>query len=55
MDNLMKLLTTALEWSSAQGGRVVSPKMLEAAAELLTLRRKAIEIIDTSAGDEKLP
>jgi hypothetical protein len=33
----------------------VSPKMLEATAELLTLSREAIRVIDANAGDEKLP
>ncbi len=46
MDNLMKLVTTALEWSYAQGEKDVSPKMLEAAAELLTFRRDTIRVID---------
>src|SRR5215470_12258087 len=39
MDHLMKLITTALEWSYAQGEKDASPKHLEAAAEQLTLRR----------------
>ena len=46
MDNLMKLVTTALEWSYAQGEKDVSPKMLEAAAELLTFRRDTLRVID---------
>jgi AAA domain-containing protein len=46
MDHLMKLVTTALEWAYARGEQNVSPKMLEAAAEALTLHRDAIRIID---------
>ena len=41
-----KLATTALEWSYAQGEKDVSPKHLGAAAELLTLRRDTIHVID---------
>src|SRR6266699_5335159 len=48
MDHLMKLVTTALEWSYAQGERNVSPKVLEAAAEALTLHRDAIYVVDAS-------
>ena len=46
MDHLMKLVTTALEWSYAQGSQNVSPKMLEAAAERLSLHRDVIRVID---------
>jgi len=46
MDHLMKLITTALEWSYIQGEKDVSPKHLEAAAEQLTLRRDVIFLID---------
>src|SRR5258708_32459178 len=56
MDNLMKLVTTALEWSYAQGEKDVSPKLLEAAAEALTLHHDAIRVIDAQPpADEKLP
>ncbi len=56
MDHLMKLVTTALEWSYAQGEKDVSPKMLEAAAEALTLHRDVIRIIDAQPpAGEKLP
>jgi hypothetical protein len=44
-----KLVTTALEWSYAQGEKDVSPKHLEAAAELLTLRRDTIHGIDVQS------
>ena len=46
MDHLMKLVTTALEWAYARGEQNVSPKMLEAAAEALTLHRDVIRVID---------
>ena len=46
MDPLMKLVTTALKWSYAQREADVASKQLEAAAELLTLRRDRIQIID---------
>src|SRR5437762_9044302 len=46
MDPLMKLVTTALKWSYAQREADVASKHLEAAAELLTLRRDKIQIID---------
>ena len=46
MDQLMKLITTALEWSYAQAEIDVSPKHLEAAAEQLTLRRDKIHVVD---------
>ena len=46
MDPLMKLVTTALKWSYAQQEADVASKHLKAAAELLTLRRDKIQIID---------
>ena len=46
MDPLMKLVTTALKWSYAQREADVTSKYLKAAAELLTLRRDTIQIID---------
>jgi len=46
MDHLMKLVTTALQWSYAQAEIDVSPKHLEAAAEQLTVRRDKIQVID---------
>ena len=56
MDNLMKLVTTALEWSYAQGEKDVSPNMLEAAAESLTLHRDVIRVVDAQPpAGEKLP
>src|SRR2546421_11072441 len=53
MDHLMKLITTALEWSYAQGEKDVSPKHLEAAAEQLTLRRDVMYLIDSSGRNEE--
>jgi hypothetical protein len=46
MDPLMKLVTTALKWSYAQAETDVTSQHLKAAAELLTLRRDKIQIID---------
>ena len=46
MDHLMKLVTTALQWSYAQAEVDVSPQHLEAAAEHLTVRRDKIQVID---------
>src|SRR5437763_6136007 len=46
MDPLMKLVTTALKWSYAQAQADVTSQHLKAAAELLTLRRDKIQIID---------
>ncbi len=53
MDHLMKLITTALEWSYAQGEKDVSPKHLEAAAEQLTLRRDVVYLIDSVQRNEE--
>ncbi|MBV9229514.1 MAG: ATP-binding protein [Chloroflexi bacterium] len=50
MDHLMKLVTTALEWSYVEGEIDVSSKHLEAAAEQLTLRRDVIHIVDSIEG-----
>ncbi len=53
MDHLMKLVTTALELSYAQGEKDVSSKHLEVAAESLTLRRDAIYLIDAVEGNKE--
>jgi hypothetical protein len=53
MDHLMKLVTTALEWSYVQGEKDVSPKHLEAAAEQLTLRRDVMYLIDSVGRNEE--
>ncbi len=56
MDHLMKLVTTALEWSYAIGEQNVSPKLLEAAAASLTLHRDVIRVIDAQPdASEKHP
>jgi AAA domain len=46
MDNLMKLVTAALEQSYAAGETDISSQRLEAVAELLTLRRDMVRVID---------
>jgi len=46
MDYLMKLVTTALEWSHAAGETDVKAETLQAAASLLVLRRDTLRIID---------
>src|SRR2546422_3203987 len=46
MDYLMKLVTTALEWSYEAGDTDVQAETLQAAAELLVLRRDTLRIID---------
>jgi AAA domain len=46
MDYLMKLVTTALEWSYAEGDTEVRAEKLERAVELLVLRRNTLWIID---------
>jgi hypothetical protein len=46
MDYLMKLVTTALEWTYAAGETEVRAELLEGAAELLVLRHDTLRIID---------
>ena len=46
MDDFMKLITIALEWTAERGETDVKAETLEAAAEVLTLRRDAIRVID---------
>jgi hypothetical protein len=53
MDHLMKLITTALEWSYAEAQKDVNPKHLEAAAEHLTLRRDVMYLIDAVKSTEE--
>jgi hypothetical protein len=53
MDHLMKLVTTALQWSYLRGEKDVNPKHLEAAAEALTLRCDTIHLIDAGGGNEE--
>jgi hypothetical protein len=54
MDNLMKLVTTALEWSYLAGETEVRAERLKSAAELLVLRHDTLKLID-GAGPEALP
>jgi hypothetical protein len=53
MDHLMKLITTALEWSYAEAQQDVSPTHLEAAAEQLTLRRDVMYLVDAIERNEQ--
>src|SRR6266478_1985824 len=46
MDYLMKLVTTALEWTYEAGDTDVQSRTLEQAAQLLVLRRDTLQIID---------
>lgn len=49
----MKFITTALEQTAACGETDVSAATLEAVADLLTLRRHAIQFTDGEPGEEK--
>src|SRR5207237_6215672 len=51
MDNLMKLVTIALEWSYAAGETAVRAERLKSAAELLVLRHDTLRIIDGDGPD----
>ena len=55
MDYLMKLVTTALEWSYQAGDTEVRAETLQAAAELLTLRRDTIRMIDGAGPHVEVP
>ena len=55
MDNLMKLVTTALEWSYFAGETDVVPSRLKSAAELLVLRHDTLKIIDGAGPDALVP
>ena len=46
MDNLMKKVPTALEWSYLAGGTDVRAEQLKSAAELLVLRHDTLKLID---------
>ena len=46
MDHVVKLVTTALQWSYAKAEEDVSSEHLEAAAEQLTIRRNKIHVVD---------
>ncbi len=54
MDNLMKLVTVALEWSYLAGETEVKAERFKSAAELLVLRHDTLKLID-GAGPEALP
>jgi hypothetical protein len=54
MDNLMKLVTTVLEWSYLAGETEVRAERFKSAAELLVLRHDTLKLID-GAGPEALP
>jgi AAA domain len=51
MDNLMKLVTTALEWSYLDGETDVVPSRLKSAAERLLLRHDTLKLIDGAGPD----
>jgi hypothetical protein len=51
MDNLMKLVTTALEWTYEAGETNVQAERLKSAAELLVLRYDTLRIIDGTGPD----
>jgi hypothetical protein len=51
MDNLMKLVTTALEWTYEAGETNVRAERLKSAAELLVLRHDTLWIIDGAGPD----
>ena len=51
MDNLTKLVTTALEWSYLDGETNVVPSRLKSAAELLVLRHDTLKLIDGAVPD----
>jgi hypothetical protein len=55
MDHVMKLVSTALEWSYEAGETDVSAETLQAAAELLTLGRDTIRLIDGAGPMVEIP
>jgi hypothetical protein len=55
MDYLMKLVTTALEWSYEAGDTGVAAETLEKAAELLVLRRNTLRLIDGVGPSVEVP
>jgi len=55
MGHLMKLVTTALEWSYEAGETDVRAETLEKAAELLTLGRDIIRLIDGAGPMVEMP
>jgi hypothetical protein len=55
MDYLMKLVTTALEWTYSAGETDVRAETLESAASLLVLRRDTLWLIDGAGPDIEAP
>ncbi len=55
MDNLMKLVTTALEWSYETKDSDVKVERLKSAAELLALRHDTLRIIDGAGPGVEAP
>jgi hypothetical protein len=55
MDHLMKLVSNALEWSYEDGLQDVSAQRLQQAAELLTLGRNIIRLIDGAGPTVEIP
>ena len=55
MDYLMKLVTTALEWTYQAGETDVRAETLEVAASLLVLRRDTLRLIDGAGPDIEAP
>jgi hypothetical protein len=55
MDYLMKLVTTALEWTYQAGETDVKAETLEKAASLLVLRRDTLRIIDGAGPSIEAP
>ncbi len=55
MDNLMKKVPTALEWSYLAGETDVRAERLKSAAELLVLRHDTLKIIDGAGPDALVP
>ena len=55
MDYLMKLVTTALEWSYEASETTMRAEMLEKAASLLVLRRDTLRIIDGAGPSTQAP
>jgi hypothetical protein len=51
MDNLMKLVTTALEWSYLTRETEVRAERFKSAAELLVLRHDTLKLIDGAGSD----
>ncbi len=53
MDTLMKLVTTALEWTYGQGKADVTTEALEAAAQLLMHQHDSVHVIDAPAAKKE--